>query len=558
MLSNIRILPRLLIGFGALILIIAGLSGYAVTSSLSSRNLFETVSRLDTADTIEQSVQKRVTEGRMQIWMAMATGEPEHWQKADAAFQIAHQKLDDLRAHTIDPQRIAEVGQLGTAVDAYQAKAAKLKDVKGKNNALDTPEGKAVAADAAATAAEVDRIGGQLADVYTKAADGANASAIGEIAGAMNTAIVVGIVSVLLGVGLATVMARSIASPIKAMTDAMGRLAKREMATEIAGRGRKDEVGAMAAAVQVFKDSMIKADQLAAEQERMKTTAATAQKAALNKMADAFEANVGQLVGLLAASSTEMEATAKSMAATADQTSQQSGTVAAAAEEAGTGIQTVAAAAEELSASIAEISRQVAQSARVTAKAVTDAQRTDGIVRALADGAQKIGDVVSLITNIAAQTNLLALNATIEAARAGDAGKGFAVVASEVKGLAQQTAKATEDIGAQIGQMQVATKEAVDAIRGITGTIEEVSSIATTIASAVEEQGAATSEIARNVQQTAQAAQEVTVNITGVNRAAGETGAAAAQVLSAAAELSQQSERLGAEVRDFVANVRAA
>jgi methyl-accepting chemotaxis protein len=558
MLSNIRILPRLVIGFGVLILIIAGLSGYAVTSSQSARTLFGTVNRLDTAAATEERFQKRFTEGRMQIWMAMATGEPEHWQKADAAFQIAHQRLEDLRANAIDPQHIAEVGQLGTAVDAFQAEAAKLKDFKGKNNALDTLEGKAVAADAAAGAAEVDRIGGQLADAYAKASDGANASASSEIANVINTTIVVGIVSVLLGVGLAIVMAQSIASPIKAMTDAMGRLARRDMAAEITGLGRKDEIGAMAAAVQVFKDNMITADQLAAEQERMKTTAAAAQKAALNKMADAFEANVGQLVGLLAASSTEMEATAKSMSATADQTSQQSGTVAAAAEEAGTGIQTVAAAAEELSASIAEISRQVAQSAKVTAKAVTDAQRTDGIVRALADGAQKIGDVVSLITNIAAQTNLLALNATIEAARAGDAGKGFAVVASEVKGLAQQTAKATEDIAAQIGQMQVATREAVDAIRGIAGTIEEVSSIATTIASAVEEQGAATSEIARNVQQTAQAAQEVTVNITGVNRAAGETGAAAAQVLSAAAELSQQSERLGAEVRDFVANVRAA
>ena len=243
----------------------------------------------------------------------MATGEPEHWQKADAAFQIAHQLLEELRARSIDPQRIALIGQLGTAVDAYQAKAAKLKDFKAKNVALDTPEGKTVTADATTTAAEVDRIGNQLADAYTKAADGANASATGEIASAINITIVVSIVSVLLGVVLAIVMARSIASPIKAMTSAMGRLARREMATEIAGLGRKDEVGAMAEAVQVFKDNIIKAAQLTAEQERMKTTAAAAQKAALNKMADTFEANVGQLVGLLDASSTEMEATAKSM-----------------------------------------------------------------------------------------------------------------------------------------------------------------------------------------------------------------------------------------------------
>jgi methyl-accepting chemotaxis protein len=206
------------------------------------------------------------------------------------------------------------------------------------------------------------------------------------------------------------------------------------------------------------------------------------------------------------------------------------------------------------------LTRPIAAAGRlgVTGEAVSDAQRTDLIVRALADGAQKIGDVVGLITNIAAQTNLLALNATIEAARAGDAGKGFAVVASEVKSLARQTGKATEEIGAQIAHMQAATKEAVDAIRGITGTIEEVSAISTSIASAVEEQGAATSEIARNVAQTAEAAQQVTLNISGVNRAAGETGAAATQVLSAAGELSQQSERLAVEVRNFVAGVRAA
>ena len=246
------------------------------------------------------------------------------------------------------------------------------------------------------------------------------------------------------------------------------------------------------------------------------------------------------------------------MAATADGTREQAGAVAAASDQAGSGIQTVASAAEELSASITEISRQVAQCAKVTGKAVSDTQRTDAIVRALADGAQKIGDVVSLITNIAAQTNLLALNATIEAARAGDAGKGFAVVASEVKSLANQTSKATEDIGAQIGQMQTATREAVEAIRGITGTIEEVSAIATTIASAVEEQGAATAEIARNVQQTAVAAQRVTANISSVNQGAGDTGAAAAQVLSSGRELSQQSERLAGEVLRFVAGVRAA
>ena len=221
-------------------------------------------------------------------------------------------------------------------------------------------------------------------------------------------------------------------------------------------------------------------------------------------------------------------------------------------------MQAVAAAAEELSASIGEISRQVSQSSEITGQAVVDARRTDAIVRALAEGAERIGHVVGLIISIAGQTNLLALNATIEAARAGDAGKGFAVVASEVKSLAQQTAKATEEIGTQVGQIQSATKEAVEAIRVITGTIEEVSSIAVSIAAAVEEQGAATAEIARSVQQTAQSARDVTVNIGDVSQAATNTGTAADQVLDAATDLSRQAERLTSEVDGFITEVRAA
>jgi methyl-accepting chemotaxis protein len=218
----------------------------------------------------------------------------------------------------------------------------------------------------------------------------------------------------------------------------------------------------------------------------------------------------------------------------------------------------VAAAAEELAASIGEIGRQVTQSSKITGQAVVDAQRTDAIVRALAEGAEKIGHVVGLISTIAGQTNLLALNATIEAARAGDAGKGFAVVASEVKSLANQTAKATEEIGAQIAQIQAATKEAVAAIRNITGTIEQVSAISVSIAAAIEQQDAATAEIARNVQQTAQSAQSVTATISGVSQAANDTGAAAEQVLGAASGLSTQAEQLNDEVHRFVADVRAA
>ncbi len=356
---------------------------------------------------------------------------------------------------------------------------------------------------------------------------------------------------------LTAIITLLVVRPLAAMVGSMQHLAAGDLTIDVQGTSRKDEIGTLARSLQVFKDNAVEGKRLAAEQasEQVMKEQRTVR---LEGLVREFEAKVGAMVGLLAAGSTELEATAQSMSSTAARTNAQAGTVAAAAEEASMGVGTVAAAAEELSASIGEISRQVSQSSKITGQAVLDARRTDAIVQALAQGAERIGHVVGLITNIAGQTNLLALNATIEAARAGDAGKGFAVVASEVKGLASQTAKATEEISAQITQIQSSTKEAVDAIRAITGTIEEVSSIAVSIAAAVEQQGAATAEIARNVQQTARSAQDVTANIGGVSQAATETGQAAGQVLSAAADLSRQAEQLTSEVGGFIAEVRAA
>ncbi|HEX3990703.1 MAG TPA: methyl-accepting chemotaxis protein, partial [Acetobacteraceae bacterium] len=342
------------------------------------------------------------------------------------------------------------------------------------------------------------------------------------------------------------------------LRDAMVRLAHGDLAAEIPGTVRGDEVGQMAAAVLVFKTSMNEAESLRMANDTAKVLAVADRKADLNRMAAGFEGQVGSLVGMLSSASTELEATARAMTDAADQSKQQAATVAATAEEATSGLQTVAAAAEELSASIGEISRQVAQSSKITGRAVDDTRRTDVIVRILSEGAEKIGTVVGLITNIASQTNLLALNATIEAARAGDAGRGFAVVASEVKSLATQTGKATEEIGTQVAQIQTATKEVVEAIRNISSTMEEVSTIATAIASAVEEQGAATSEISRNVHQTARAAHEVTVGISAVSHAASETGTSAGQVLRSASDLAKQAEQLSSGVTTFVAGVRAA
>ena len=369
-------------------------------------------------------------------------------------------------------------------------------------------------------------------------------------------AIVAGVAG-LIGIALAFVIGRGIARPVASMTEAMTRLAKGDHDIEVPGRENGDEIGRMARAVEVFKQNAIETARLTAEQ-AAERDAKDQRAQRLDALTRAFEAKAGELVGHVSSAATELQATAQSMTGTAGLTTQQSTTVAAAAEQASANVQTVAVAAEELTSSITEISRQVAQSAKVAGRALEDAKRTDDVVQALADGAHKIGEVVGLISNIAGQTNLLALNATIEAARAGDAGKGFAVVASEVKSLATQTAKATEDIARQITQIQTATKNAVASIRGISTTIGEISDIAAAIAAAVEEQGSATQEIARNVQQAAAGTQEVSSHIVGVSQGANDTGAAANQVLGAAQELSQQAEQLRSEVGGYISGVKAA
>ena len=365
-------------------------------------------------------------------------------------------------------------------------------------------------------------------------------------------------VALLLVVGMSFLLGRSIVKPILGMTSAMRGISEGDMSIEVPARDRRDEVGGMAQSVQVFKENMIEAARLRQEQDTLKGQSEAEKKKLLSKMADDFEAGVRQSLDMLSGAATEMRATSQSMSATAEETSHQASTVAAVAEQASANVQTVAAATEQLSSSVSEIGRQVAESTKIAGQAVEQANRTNITVQGLSDAAQKIGDVVKLISDIASQTNLLALNATIEAARAGEAGRGFAVVASEVKSLASQTAKATEDISAQVVAMQDATAEAVLAIGSIGGTIGSINEIATVIASAVEEQGSATREIARNVQEAAQGTGEVSSNIVGVSTAAGETGTAAGQVLSSAEELSMQAATLRTDVDRFLANIRAA
>jgi len=371
--------------------------------------------------------------------------------------------------------------------------------------------------------------------------------------------IVLSIAGVLVGLAFGFLIGQyGIAKPIRAVVDLLQKLAAGHFEVDIGGVDRKDEVGDVARTALVFKENGIAKTRMEAEQKEAEQRVAVQRKQDMMRLADAFEGAVGEIVKTVSSASTELEASASSLTATAEHAQEVTTMVAAASEEASTNVQSVASATEELSSSVNEISRQVQASARMANEAVDQARITNGRVGELSKAAGRIGDVIELINTIAEQTNLLALNATIEAARAGEAGRGFAVVASEVKALAEQTSKATGEIGQQITGIQVATQESVGAIKEISGTIERLSEIASTIAAAVEEQGAATQEISRNVQQAAQGTQQVSSNITDVQRGASETGSASAQVLSAAKSLSSDSNRLKLEVGKFLDSVRAA
>jgi methyl-accepting chemotaxis protein len=365
------------------------------------------------------------------------------------------------------------------------------------------------------------------------------------------------LLAVLGAFGSNMLIGRRIVRPLFVIKEAMLRIAAGDLDAEASYPGRRDEIGALAGAFGTFKQNA--ADKARFEEEQQQRRAqAEARQHSIEGYINGFEAQVKDVLEAVGTASQQMLATSDTMTKTAERSNQQVRAAAGVSEEASTNVQAVAAASEELSASIAEISRQVTSAATIAGRAVEETQATDRTVQGLAEIATRIGDVIKLISDIAGQTNLLALNATIEAARAGEAGKGFAVVASEVKSLANQTAKATEEISTQISAVQGVTKEAVDAIKRIGGTIDDVSSIATSIASAVEEQGAATQEITRNTQLAAVRTRDVSDNIAGVTAEADATGAAAGGVKVAAETLGQQADRLRNQVQDFLAKMRAA
>jgi methyl-accepting chemotaxis protein len=490
-------------------------------------------------------------DARTGSWRYAATGEAAQLTRTTTNADNALAQLGKLRAAIDDKAVSATFDGLVQAVTEFKTLMARYVQLTNQITALVRDRG-------LPAANEMSALSDKIVTAAVHQAEEATAQAHATHVSVERLEIGLGAFVMLVLIGSAVFGALSIARPIRRIAEVLLALGSGNKQVDVPYVGRGDEVGDAANAANTFKENLIRIEKMEAEQKEAEVRAAAQRKADMHKLADDFQAAVGQIVETVSSASTELEAAAGTLTKTAEVTQELSGTVAAASEQASANVQSVASATEEMTSSVNEISRQVQESSRIAIEAVKQAQQTDARINELSKAAGRIGDVVKLITAIAEQTNLLALNATIEAARAGEAGRGFAVVASEVKQLASQTARATDEITTQIAGMQAATQDSVAAIKEIGGTIGRISEIASTIAAAVEEQGAATQEIARNVGEAAKGTQQVASNITDVNRGAGETGSASAQVLSSAQSLSSESNHLKAEVDKFLMTVRAA
>ncbi|MCG5241021.1 methyl-accepting chemotaxis protein [Azospirillum doebereinerae] len=496
------------------------------------------------------AAQDHLLRGQLYVYKFLTTNEASEMMLSAIELDALREPLERLeRLETEAPQLLEKLHAIEADVATYTVATVTLEKVVAQR-----------IADTKAMAENRQLIQDTIAAIRSsqeQAMAGSHAAAMEDVVSTRQTMIAISLISLAIGAAISLALTRGITRPVNAMTDAMERLAGGDTTVEVPAHGRRDEIGAMAAAVVVFKANAIERLRIEAEQDAERTVKER-RTVAMDRLVKGFDATVSRVLGNVASSATELNHTAGSMATLAERTNLQSTASAAAAEQTTANVQTVAAATEEMAASIQEIGRQISQSTAITTQATRQAQETTEQVRGLALATDRIGEVVKLIQDIASQTNLLALNATIEAARAGEAGKGFAVVASEVKQLANQTAKATEEIAQHIAGVQGATQATVSAIDGIGQTITTINQITSTIAAAVEEQNATTGEIARNVQQAAQGTQDVSTNVAQVNQAATQTGTAAAQVLDASNALSRQAETLRHEVETFLADVRAA